>query len=97
TNCRLAARKPERSKMRDPREPFNLRIDAEELTAPDRSVRTVATAIPRNTQRGTCDRVFGHARENVRVMMLNGGHVLRRAAGILRRNVIGMKIAGDAS
>ena len=64
----------------------------QEFAAPDRAVRTEACSIPRDSQSRCVDSVFGHARHDMRPMMLDS---LRLAGRVWRRWKIRMKITGD--
>ena len=69
------------------------------LAAPDRLVRAIPGAVPREPQHGPDQPMLGHAGRRVGVVMLHAEqrHVPLRSEplGILRRGVIGVQVAGD--
>ena len=86
----LAAGQPERAEARDPRE--RAVRHAQELAAPDGAVLAVAGAVPRHAEHRAAQLVLGHARRDVRHVVLDLPHRQSRAAGEGGRGIVGVAV-----
>src|SRR3990172_2284090 len=71
----------------------------QKFAAPDRAVRSIAGAVKGNTDHEllTVQTVFGHARGDVGMVMLNGDawRVMRNACCVASAEVIGVQVVSD--
>ena len=92
---RLAAGKRDRLELREPLEAVE--VGAQELAAPERPVGAVAGAVEDERERGARLAVLGEAGGRVRVVMLHLDERQPLLVRPLRRQVLGMEVARDAS